>query len=173
MSVGNLKFIKSASGTSVSNLSTTDCFSSKYDVYLIKIKSDGSADTEMRFRFLDSTNTVINSASYDYASLNLFSSSTFTENKNTNQTYIDRIVSPRSATNGSGSAIVYAFNPFDSSSYQFLTYQGTAQSTSTTNGRKGIGVLKSAEQCNGFQIFPQTGTFDSINVSVYGLRVDS
>ena len=166
----NLQFIKSATGSGVSNLSTTDCFSSEYDVYLITIKSDGSADTEMRFRFLDSTNTVINSASYDYASLNLFSNTAFTENKNTNQTYIDRIVSPRSATNGSGSVNVYAFNPFNSSSYQFLTYQGTAQSTSATIGRKGIGILKSAEQCNGFQIFPQTGTFDSINVSVFGVK---
>jgi len=169
MAVGNLEFIKSASGTSVSSLDTTDCFSADYDVYLITIKSDGSADTEMRFRFLDSTNTVISSASYDYASLNLFSNTAFTENRSTNQTYIDRIVSPRSATNGSGSVNVYAFNPYDSASYQFLTYQGTAQSTTATIGRKGIGVLKSAEQCNGFQIFPQTGTFDSINVFVYGL----
>ena len=33
MAVGNLEFIKSASGTSVSSLSVTDCFSANYDVY--------------------------------------------------------------------------------------------------------------------------------------------
>jgi len=165
-----LQFIKSDSGSSVSSLVVTDCFNATYDVYLITIKSDSSADTEMRFRFLDSSNTVINSTNYDYASLNMFSNDTFTENKNTNQTFIDRIVSPRSATNGSGSVNVYAFNPFNSSSYQFLTYQGTAQSTSATIGRKGIGVLKSAEQCNGFEIYPQSGTFDTIKASVYGVK---
>ena len=82
---GNLEFIKSASGTSVSSLVVTDCFNATYDVYLITIKSDSSADTEMRFRFLDSSNIVINSASYDYSSLNMFSNTSFTENKNTNQ----------------------------------------------------------------------------------------
>ena len=35
MAVGNLEFIKSASGSSVSSLSVTDCFSANYDVYKI------------------------------------------------------------------------------------------------------------------------------------------
>ena len=166
----NLQFIKSASGSSVSSLDVTDCFNVTYETYFVTIKTDGSADTEMRLRFLDSSNTVINSADYDSASQNLFSNTSFSENRHTSQTYIERLVSPRSATNGSGSVNIYIFNPFDSSSFQFLTFQGTAQSTSATIGRKGIGVLKSAEQCKGIQIFPQSGTFDTVNVSVYGVK---
>ena len=66
----NLEFIKSASGSSVSLLDVSDCFSADFDVYyfaLTKLKR-ASASNFIYIRFLDSSGTVIDQAEYDYAS---------------------------------------------------------------------------------------------------------
>ena len=85
---GNLEFIKSASGTIVSSLSVTDCFSADYDVYYLSItKIDQSANgTAVKYRFLDSSNTAISDSSYDQATLVMQSGGSFTESRTTNQT---------------------------------------------------------------------------------------
>ena len=52
----NLEFIKSVSGTSVSSLSVTDCFSADYDVYFISTsKIDTSSAGYVRPRFINSS----------------------------------------------------------------------------------------------------------------------
>ena len=70
---GSLEFIKSASGTSVSSLSVTDCFSADYDVYAIASTSQeqtGTATLYSYMRFINSGG-VVSTSNYDYASLRL------------------------------------------------------------------------------------------------------
>ena len=166
-----LQFIKSASGTSVSSLSVTDCFSSGYDVYEIIITNfQSSGNIDANFRFLNSSNAEITSANYDYARLNLKAYTSFSEGKNTGQTLIQTGMFTVTSSDGTGEQVITAFNPFDSSSYSFLLIQGAGiRVGSGLDGYKNIGVLKSAEQCNGFSILPDSGTI-SLEISVYGVK---
>ena len=167
----NLKFIKSASGTSVSTLDVTDCFSDDYDVYafsIAKVVSTGSG--YINLRFLDSGGTVITTSNYDYANLILLSYSSFLEQREQNNNAIDRIMRRDATSAQNGGGFHYIFNPYDSSSYTF--YQGQSGGSIITGsglvGLKSIGVHKSAEQITGFQINAAAAL--TLEVSVYGVK---
>tara|TARA_A100001391_G_scaffold140070_1_gene98110 strand:+ start:1193 stop:1714 length:522 start_codon:yes stop_codon:yes gene_type:complete len=170
MAVGNLEFIKSASGSSVTTLDVTNCFTSKYDVYVFSIdKVDAQAGGYFNLRFLDSGGTVISASEYDYANLIMLAYSSFVENKATADTGIERIMRKSATSEENGGGYHYVFNPNDSSSYTFYLGQsgGSVISGSGLVGLKSIGVHKSAEQITGFQLYG--ATFDTLEVSVYGL----
>ena len=168
----NLEFIKSASGTSVSSLSVTDCFSDKYDVYKITYDlNNDSYNIIGNLRFLDSVGTLINQAEYDYSALNLAAATSFAERRATAQTEIQRLTT--SYTNYDSAGFLYVYNPYDSSSYTFATFENMALANTgsvTGYGVKGIGVHKSAEQISGINIFPSSGNWNSIEISVYGVK---
>jgi len=168
--MGNLEFIKSASGTSVSSLSVTDCFSVKYDVYMVSIsKLDQSAQNYIQARFIDSGGSVISDAEYDYASLIMEASTSFTEIRNTGQTSFASSISYQGTGADDGVGVtMYVFNPNDSSSFTFMKSQSSAYYTHSI-GTKMIGVHKVAEQITGINFFPASGTLDNMTINVYGL----
>jgi hypothetical protein len=171
MAVGNLEFIKSASGTSITTLEITDCFSADYDVYFVTItKVDVAANPLLYFRFIDSGGTVITGSEYERAHLNMLSYTTFSEGRSTTETRI-----PIGYANGSGTADLtglsaYIFNPYDSSSYTFTTSQNSSYSTSGLQGMKSIGVHKTAEQLSGVAITVNTGSLESITANIFGVK---
>ena len=169
---GSLEFIKSASGTSVSSLSVTDCFSAKYDVYAFFIvKQDTTADVDTHLRFIDSGGSVISNLEYDTALLGLLSYAGFTEGRATNADRIYNIQRGETVSAENGGSIHYIFNPYDSSSYTFHQTSGAgAVGSSGLIGNKGIGVHKVAEQITGFNLFPNSGSYDYLEVSVYGVK---
>ena len=172
MAVGNLEFIKSASGTSVSSLSVTDCFSNKYDVYMIQMKEfDTTANASSLFRFLDSGGTEISSSIYDWANLTIRAGNTFLEEKGTNSSTIANFSYATTTNYGMGNTIM-VFNPYDSSSYSFLIYQTAhwQQLNNYMEGRKSIAVLKQSAIHSGFKLYPSSGTLDKISVSVFGVK---
>jgi len=172
MAVGNLEFIKSASGTSVSSLSVTDCFSADYDVYqaVIGVSELTTGYGWVNLRFLDSSGTEINQTEYDYASLGLLAYSTFIEEKNTSVTYIDRILHISTDFTGSNT-FINIYNPYDSSSYTFTQSQSNGNlGPSYFVGNKAIGVHKVAEQLSGIILYPPSGNFANIDISVYGVK---
>lgn len=166
----NLEFIKSASGTSVSSLSVTDCFSADYDVYYIDfVDLDLSSAQNLQPRLIDNTSTVITGNEYDYASLLMRSYGAFSEEKTTNATVLG-FVSYDSSVNGQGTSL-YIYNPYDSSSYTFIQWQSSSHSITTGGlGRKGIAVHKSAEQITGINFIPFSGTINNLTVNVYGVK---
>jgi hypothetical protein len=169
---GNLEFIKSASGTSVSSLSVTDCFSANYDVYqiVIGVSELTTGNGWVKLRFLDSSGTEINQTEYDYASLVIRAYSAFLEEKATSVTYIDKILHISTDLTGSNTWI-NIFNPYDSSSYTFTQSQSNGNATTPYFiGNKAIGVHKVAEQLSGIILYPPAGNFASIDVSVYGVK---
>ena len=171
MAVGNLEFIKSATGTSVSSLSVTDCFSDNYDVYKIVTRNfTSTVDASEGYRLLDSGGTVISASEYEYAYLQLNAYGAFGEFRSTSNTFIrDTGYSDASGTQGTGSTL-YIYNPFDSSSYTFFQSQASTFNTGSGGiGRKGIGVHKSAESCTGLNILANSGSL-SIEVSVDGVK---
>jgi len=168
---GNLEFIKSASGTSVSTLSVTDCFSDKYDVYMVSIsKLDQSAQNYIEARVIDSGG-VDSTTNYDYASLELGAGTAFAEKRNTGQTAWATSISYQNTGADDGVGItMYIFNPYDSSSYTFVKSQSSAYYSSGGLGYKMIGVHKVAEQITGINFFPRSGTLDNMTINVYGVK---
>ncbi len=170
----NLQFIKSASGTIVTSLNITDCFSADYDVYYLSItKIDQSSNgTFVYHRLLDSSNAPISDSSYDQAIL-ILSSSGGTEYRTTNQSSGFGIAGygMRDIEDGMGNG-AYIFNPYDSSSYTFFTAQSSfiINAGTTMEGYKTTSVLKSAEQCNGIQLNAGVGDFTNIKATIYGVK---
>jgi hypothetical protein len=165
-----LEFIKSASGTSVSSLSVTDCFSDKYDIYFFKYANVGqTASTNHMIRLIDSSGSVISASEYDWALLQVDTNATYNytatnQSSNTSFSFPTRKDIDSTGLGLSG----YFYNPNDSSSYTFYKSQSSFISTHFTF-RKMIGVHKVAEEITGFQIFPQSGNF-TLDVSVFGVR---
>ena len=166
---GSLQFIKSASGTSVSSLSVTDCFSDKYDVYKIVLSNYEKQSTvdNSGLRLIDSGGTIINQAEYDRALLQLLPDQAFGEIRATNQTSFFSVFYQSVNSLGAG-ATIYLFNPYDSSSYTFYLNQSVMWDGNMA-GRKHIGVHKVAEQTSGINYFVPSGTF-SIDISVFGVK---
>ena len=167
---GSLEFIKSVSGTSVSSLSVTDCFSANYDVYQITVvESDTSATGWQKMNFIDSGG-IETTANYDFASLELRTYTTFGEDRYTNQTNLPLVWYQDENPTDFGGYTCYIFNPFDSSSYTFMQGQGMGIIGTNAIGVKQIGVHKVAEQITGIAFTPTSGTYDSLTVNVYGVK---
>jgi len=172
MAVGNLEFIKSTTGSSVTSLDVTDCFSADYDVYQINlVQFDRSTTGFATIRLLDSGGTVITANEYDFAFLNMTSYSAFSEIKATNTSYIDGLAySQTTALDTTTGAVWNIFNPYDSSSYTFTKGQASAMVDGYgVVGYKNIGLHKSAEQITGFQIYTNAVSFNA-TVNVYGVK---
>ena len=167
----NLEFIKSASGTNVSSIDVSDCFSDKYDVYKIVIHNvDGyqsSGNRLVDMRFIDTVPSVISGNEYDYAVLNLDASNAFSQSKDTSATIIGRLYAYTNADDF-GAVTLYIFNPNDSSSYTFALFQSSGW-LGRNYSAKGIGVHKQAEQITGVQFKTNADNMD-INLSVYGVK---
>ena len=167
----NLQFIKSVSGISVSTLSLTNCFNAEYDVYLMSIsKGDFGGNAYTQMRYIDSGGSVISATEYDFAVLDMYANSGFTELKGTSQSSIPSFALAQSGTADFGGISIYIYNPFDSSSYTFVTIQSSSFS-SYGRGSKHIGVHKSAEQLSGIQMNrSDASTMDNLTVNVYGVK---
>mgnify|MGYP003137534271 CR=1 FL=1 len=169
----NLEFItKQSITTPANNFQITNCFSNKYDVYKIVIsKLDTASTTVQRLRFIKSDDSVDTTSNYDYAVNYQRSWSTAIEQRATNGTYIDYISSLTNGTEVGIGLVMYCFNPFDSSSYTFLNFQNSSFMAGSGNRvTKGIGVLTVAQSITGFQMLNSTGNYDTLEVSVYGVK---
>jgi len=167
----NLQFIKSASGTSVSSLSVTDCFSADYDVYQVLIaKLDSTAGAYAYLRFLDSGGSVISATEYDWAEMDLTAYAGFAENRVTGGSESLLGFAGGTGTADMGGFLTTVYNPNDSSSYTFYNGQSAIKASSGLAGAKYIGVHKSAEQITGINIFPSSGTWDNITINIYGVK---
>ena len=168
----NLEFIKSASGSSVSSLSVTDCFSAKYDVYQVLIaKLDSNSSAAYAYlRFIDSGGSVISDLEYDLAEMDLTSYASYAENRGTAQNKGLLGYAGGTGTADMGGFLTTVYNPNDSSSYTFYSGQSSMKGASGLAGAKYIGVHKSAEQITGINILPSTGSWDNITVNVYGVK---
>ena len=167
MPVGNLEFIKSASGTSVSSLSVTDCFSADYDVYQVLVSNIDQATAQYFWVRLIDSGGVDSTSNYDDATLIMKPSTTFGQERNANQNAFTRFLYNSTGTTG-GNLNLYVYNPYDSSSYTFLGVQGIGEGLYW--GSKGIGVHTVAEQITGIHFLAGAGNLDNIDVSVYGVK---
>ena len=176
--MSNLRLINETTVQSgVASVNITDVFSADYDIYKIVVPNMltvGDASTDVAYRFINSSGSVISSSKYDWASLNITAYNPFVENKATNESYIRKLGQADNDPEGD-SITSYIFNPFSSSSYTFTLWQSSYSFGSGKGGTKGIGVLEQTSSISGFQLYAvsQTRVFDTGLVRTYGLRVDS
>ena len=173
MVVGNLEFIKSVEVTSsVSSIDVDNVFTDDYDVYFVTVvgfSTTGTTQTRLNLRYIDSSGTVVNGSTYQYATLRLNSGTAFTEATSTTQTY--QQYSQIDQEPESSGLSFYVFNPFDSSSYTFQTYQQSSAANGGFLGIKGIGVEPTAQSLRGFQILEvSTRPFNTGKIFVYGVK---
>ena len=166
----NLQFIKSASGSSVSSLSVTNCFSANYDVYQVQINvSVASGNNNINARLLDSGGSQVSTSTYDLAGLNINAFSSFAEDSETGNTsfhYLTQVLD----SNDSGVGNTYFFNPYNNASYTFVTSQQANVTGTDFRGRKQIQVEKSTTQATGLYLFTENSGTVNLNVSVYGVK---
>ncbi len=169
----NLQFIKSVSGaSSSSSLSITNVFSAQYEVYVITYKcvSDTSSPKGVNLRLINSSDTIITNSNYDYASLQMYTHTSFTEYKNTNQTSFSAMLHYADLAPEGAYGKFELYNPF-TSSYTFMTQQGGGAHNGEEAGYKGIGVLTETTSCTGFNVFLSSTELDvGTEFNVYGVK---
>ena len=167
----NLEFIKSASGTQVSTLDVTDCFSDKYDVYKIIFNGTNTDTAGIYSAFRVIVGGTAQASGYDNATLFLKSYATFSEERRLSAGDFENVSYMSTGANGGTfGSVIYIFNPYDSSSYTFAKYQSSGD---IGLGSKTIAVYKVANQVTGLQFKPEnafaSAKFD-MNISVYGVK---
>ena len=168
----NLQFITSSSGSNVSSLSIENCFDSRYDVYKVVIDTIEFASADLKFRFINSGG-VVSSSNYDDAVLLQRSYGDAGEIRTNDGTELGSIgfYDQSSGINSGkgGATVIYIYNPFDSSSYTFATWQNAGVSSIGTPVRKGIGLLKVAESHTGIN-FTASSTVIAVKANIYGVK---
>lgn len=172
--MSNLRLISKQSATSgVSSFSVTNVFSADFDVYKVVLEQqDYSADNNVYMRLIDSSGSVVSAGNYDYALQEILTYNSFAEATATNQDKWAKTIRGDAVTQSNGGAVYYFFDPFLSTSYTFqLGEQAGASDGTVTILGKSISVYKQQSCITGFQFTPDSGTIDTLVISVYGLRV--
>ena len=170
----NLQFIKNLTPTgSSSSLSVTDVFSAQYDVYLVtyNITTDSGSPKDVHLRLINSSDTIVTNANYDFAYLQMNTSGSFTETGLINQ---DKVTGMLGATDFPPEGVAGKFevyNPFSSSSYTFISQQASNSHNGARAGWKGIAVLKETTSITGLNMFlSSTNPTNESYINVYGVK---
>ena len=174
--MSNLRLINETTPTSVSSFQINDVFTDDFNIYKIVISDVDSASTNnwSHMRFVNSSGSLDSLSNYDFANWQFRSYASFGENRNTNQTELQYVF--YSSPDISAGAVIYVFNPTSSSSYTFMIAQSNGFNSASGGGSDGvkyIGVLKNTSIMKGFGFRRASGTYDSLKVRTYGLRVDN
>jgi hypothetical protein len=172
--MANLSFIKSQSLPSqAATMSVTDIFSADYDIYQVMITSmTASADDNMRFTYIDNGGSEITAGNYDYSHTILYSTTSFGNDKNTNQS--SNVIGGygiQTTTDGMG-MVMTVYNPFNST-YTWNTLHTTykAGTSNTEAGRRGIGVYTGTDSMTGIKFkMNASGEYEELTVKVYGVK---
>jgi len=176
--MSNLRLINETTVTSgVSTVNVTDVFSADFDIYKITLEGFYASTIDYFYlKLITSSGSVIATASYDNASLEMRTSGAYNERKGTNytsMTYSTNFLPNSEAESYNG--VFYFFNPYSSSSYSFMLGQSVESEYSAQYSNKSIGVLKQTSTITGYQwsVGALGGTLSGGKIKTYGLRVDS
>ena len=178
--MSNLRLIKqTATSSGITSVSMTDVFSSDFDIYCVTVAQTTYDVTNtdviaLKLRFINSSGSIISASNYDSANMMMKADATKDEDKFTNGTYSYSGAIIGNYENGGG--VHWIYNPFSSSSYTFMTFEGAGgydSSSNKTRSQKGIGILKQAASMTGINFYSSnaSNTFTA-TINVYGLRVD-
>jgi len=165
----NLEFIKNVKGLdNITALDIDNVFSDKYDVYFVTHLTGQSSVGYIDMSLLDSAGNQVTTATYDKAHLSMPANTSFSEYRLVNNDRWARVNYTYQNAIG-GTTSYYIFNPYDSSSYTFMTFQNGFESQGTMYGLKSIGVEKTTATRRGFRI-RASANFSGADISVYGVK---
>ena len=170
--MSNLRLLNETSGSSVSSVQVRDVFTEDFNVYKIAVLRNNATNGNGNLRYLNASGSVVTASNYDFASLYMYTHTTHSESKLTNQNQIQDAF----ANWSEGGSVTYIFNPYQTDTYSFNLTQshGYAGTTTPATPMRCIGVLKQQARMTGFEVIEGTGgTFGGVTVRTYGLRVDS
>ncbi len=169
--MSNLRLLNETTGSGVGSMQITDVFSADYDIYMITCVRNDSTNGQGNLRYLSAGGSEVTTSSYDFASLFMYTHTTHTESKLTNQNQIQDAF----ANYAEGGSVTYIFTPFQSDRYTFNLTQSInyAGSTTPSTPMRNFGVLKQTASMTGFTVIEGTGGTMTNIVRTYGLRVDS
>lgn len=164
---GGLVYITQATASAGSStLSVNNCFSSTYDNYRIVISNaDGSANTALYMRLRNGgTDRTTN---YFYAQLGLTTAGGASNDTSGSAAFIPvGYLGSSGAYNATTMDIYQVFNASQETYFNIQMSFYLSPSYYTRVGSAGRG----ADQNDGFTLYPNSGTFDSCTVRVYGYR---
>lgn len=168
---GSLEFIKSETGTSVSTLSLTDCFSDNYSMYqLIINKLDVSVTDYFYFRFIDSGG-VISTNNYNFGRLNMLSNNATGGQDRLSSTSYIRLGYVGTGSDMAGGWVTNIANPYLSNSNTYVFGENSSNQTSgLLFGGKMVGMYDVASQITGVQLFMSTATMYGIKATMFGIK---
>ena len=146
---------------------------STYDVYMVQMTNCKTVADARTFylRFTASGGTPNTTNNYDRAMLNLRTDATFTENHNTNQTFIG-LGQAGTGTSEINNATFYLFNFNNASEYSFITTEDVGRNASANlSGKQGGGVLTVTEANDGIYFYTSGGNINTgSKFTLYGLK---
>ena len=165
----DMRFIKEATtSTSVTDLSITDCFDSRFRSYYVSIIDlDMSVQDYFHIRVINASG-VDSGTNYENANHQLKANTTYSQQGYTGtDTYWRNIAFVYGAVQKIGMGI-WIYNPNATNSFTHMKYQNVYD-INNLYGNKGIGYHKVNEQITGLNFKPNTGTIDSLTVKVFGI----
>ena len=168
---GSLELIETKSISGVSSAIFTSIQENLYDVHFLEILDFQPAtdNTDIRIRFYESG--VEESASvYQWAYQYGTAGGSFSEVKDTSESYIRATFNTGNATNEKANSYTYFYNLGDSSKYSFSTHQiSLFANNSVFNMAFGGGVLPQASTVNQIKLFNASGNF-TCTAKLYGVK---
>ena len=179
--MSNLRLINETSiSSSVSSFSVTDVFTSDFDIYKITatgLSTTGTDYTEVDFRFITGSGSVVSTSNYHYGGLHMLNWTGFTDLYSTSQSKIRRCFAESTdQAPETASSNLWVFNPAVAGSYSQVLYQNTGYyGGSYGSSMTGFGILQKLGTYTGFNVFENNGSrpLASGTFRTYGLRVDT
>ena len=174
---GSLKLITSGSADNSSQtLDFSDCFTNKFNVYLIQWKDFRPQNDEnfIHFRLKNASGEI--SSGYHRATQEGNVNGSFSEIKSTSSTYIRIMGGIGTSVGEQASGYIYIYNPNDSSKFTYTTNQSTyIDQNGVFSYIFGGAVHPTAETITGavFRSISTGGTLGNINkldVSIFGVK---
>ena len=165
----NLQFITNVKGAdNITALDIDNVFSDKYDVYFVTHLTGQSSVGYISMSLLDSAGSEVTTTTYDKAHLSMPANQSFSERRTVNNNKWERVNYTFQNAIG-GTTSYYIYNPYNSSSFTFMTHQTGFESQGTLYGLKGIGVERTTATRRGFRI-SASSSFSGADISVYGVK---
>ena len=142
--MSSLRLLNETSGSSVSSVQIPNVFSEDFDIYKVTMEHDGSTNSNGNLRYMG-----VNNARYQ---LDKYTFANWTE----------------------GGSVTWIINPYSTSSYTYNITQsiGYGGTTTPATPMRCIGVVNEQSRFTGFECAIGTGTYGTITIRTYGLRVD-
>jgi len=172
---GNLKLIKKTTiSGSTTSVSITDVFSSDFEVYKITAKEvlqpASSSASSLHVRLINSSGSIEStSGHYLSAFKQLRADSSFFEGNSTTDTFMNIMLGQVDDNINSMGAVMYLFNPFDSTKQTHAMTQSATLVGSQHRNIKGIGLFNQTTSITGLNIHVSSDAINSGIITIYGL----